>query len=178
MAHAAALAGESLRTTFVQFDEMQTFEHAAPKALTIALAIRAKTGQILSAKVGKIPANGHLAAIGKSKYEWTENQSPAVCLAALQEAALAVKEDATVMFDGATTYPGLVAKAMPTVNAKVADYSEDGFDPLFRINHVCAKIRADMASMARRTWSTTKKMSGLQDRLDIFVAVNNGYDFA
>jgi transposase-like protein len=176
-AHAQALKGESLKTSFIQFDEMQTFEHAAPKALTIALAVRAKTGQILSVKVGRIPANGHLADIGKSKYAWTVNESAVACLAALTQAALAAKPGITVMFDGAPTYPGLVAKAMPGAHSKVAEYSEDGFDPLYRINHLCAKIRADVATMARRTWSTTKSRSSLQDRLDIFVAVNNGYHF-
>src|ERR1035437_3074035 len=35
-AHAKALRGDELKTSYIQFDEMQTFEHAAPKALTIA----------------------------------------------------------------------------------------------------------------------------------------------
>ena len=69
-------------TGYIQFDEMQTFEHAAAKALTIAIAIRWKTGKLLAAKVGRIPANGHLAEIGKTKYGWTTNESPAACKAA------------------------------------------------------------------------------------------------
>jgi hypothetical protein len=35
---------------------MKTFEHAAADALTIAIAIRWKTGRLLAAKVGRIPA--------------------------------------------------------------------------------------------------------------------------
>lgn len=176
-AHAKALSGKELKTSYIQFDEMQTFEHAAPKALTIALAVRHKTGQILSAKVGRIPANGHLAEIGQTKYGWTVNESPDVCLAALKQAALAAKDTVTVACDGATTYPGLIAEAMPNATVKVVKELLDDFDPLFRINHTCAKIRADVANMARKTWSTTKKRAKLQERLDIYVAVNNGYKF-
>jgi hypothetical protein len=31
--------------------------------------------------------------------------------------------------------------------------------------------------MARKTWATTKKREKLQDRLEIYIAVNNGYSF-
>ncbi len=52
------------------------------------------------------------------------------------------------------------------------------FDPLFRLNHTCAKIRADLSRMARRrTWATTKRMWPLQNHLDIYIAYTNGYDF-
>jgi hypothetical protein len=42
-------AGE-LKTSFVQFDEMETFEHIRPKPLSIAIAVRAKTGEIIEAQ--------------------------------------------------------------------------------------------------------------------------------
>jgi len=129
---------------------MQTFEHAAAKALTIALAVRHKTGQILSIKVGRIPSNGHLAELGQTNYGWTVNESPSTCLAALKQAALVAKPDVTVITDGATSYPRLVAKAMPAAEIKRAIMA-DGFDPLFTLNHICAKIRSDVANMTRRT---------------------------
>jgi hypothetical protein len=31
--------------------------------------------------------------------------------------------------------------------------------------------------MSRRTWATTKRLARLQGKLDVFIAVNNGYDF-
>lgn len=178
-AHEAALDSGELATSYVQFDEMQTFEHARAKALTVALAVRGKTGQILSAKVGRIPSNGHLAAIGKSKYGWTVNQSKAVCGAALAQVARAAKKVCTVACDGATTYPKLIRSAMPKalVDAGPRRVAAGAFDPLFRLNTMCAKIRADIAVMSRKTWSTTKKMAGLQDKLDIYIAINNEYDF-
>jgi hypothetical protein len=181
-AHEAALAAGEHDTGYIQFDEMQTFEHAAAKALTIAIAIRWKTGKLLAAKVGRIPANGHLAEIGKTKYGWTTNESPAACKAALTLAGQAAKPKVTVACDRAPTYPGLVASSFPA-GVSVAPYKSRSlgrsadFDPLFKLNHACAKIRADHACMARKTWATTKKREKLQDRLDIYIAVNNGYSF-
>lgn len=180
-AHEQALQGEGLKTSYIQFDEMQTFEHAAAKPLTIALAVRAKTGQILAAKVGRIPAKGHLATKGKLKYGWTANEAHEVCKSVLAQAARVAKPGVTIGCDGGPTYPGYVASTFPaplkpTVSAEPARGSAGGgFDPLFRLNHVCAKIRADLACMARKTWATTKKRSHLQHRLDLYVAVNNGY---
>lgn len=178
-AHEASLASGEHETSYVQFDEMQTFEHAKAKALTVALAVRHKTGKILSAKVGRIPANGKLAAVGQALYGWTVNESPQACAAALAQVAVAARPNATVACDGATTYPNLIWTAMPLagVLANPAPATAGGFDPLFKLNHACAKIRAKVAVMARRTWSTTKSRFKLQDKLDIFVAVHNGYDF-
>jgi hypothetical protein len=92
---------------------MQTFEHAAAKALTIAIAIRWKTGKLLAASVGRIPANGHLAELGKTKYGWTTNESPAACKAALTLAGQAAKPKVTVACDRATTYPGVGGEFLP-----------------------------------------------------------------
>lgn len=176
-AHVKALEGDELKTAYILFDEMQTFEHASPKKLTIALAVRFKTRQILSVKVGKIPSDGHLAAYGRDKYGWTENEGPSTCLAALEQAALAAKPMVTVATDGDTSYAGLVATAMPTAALASAVATKSGLDPLFRLNHTCARIRADLACMARKTWTTTKRIARLQDRLDLFVAFHNGYKF-
>jgi hypothetical protein len=182
-AHEAALASGDLDTSYIQFDEMQSFEHSAAKPLTIALAVRAKTGQILSAKVGRIPSHGHLAAKGKALYGWTKNESAKACLGALRQAGRVAKPDVTVACDKATPYPSYVAKALPKrlsprVKAQAARGGAGGdFDPLFKLNHKCAVIRSDLACMARRTWATTKKRGRLQDRLDLFIAVHNGYAF-
>jgi len=51
-------------------------------------------------------------------------------------------------------------------------------DPLFKLNHICVKLRADLSRLARKTWSATKKAACLQDHLDLYVAFNNGYCLA
>lgn len=57
-AHEAALASGDLDTSYIQFDEMQSFEHSAAKPLTIALAVRAKTGQISRPRLAEFPRTG------------------------------------------------------------------------------------------------------------------------
>lgn len=178
-AHELALKDGKLKTGWMQFDEMVTFLHARSKAVTIPMVVRGKTAEILSMKVGRIPSNGHLASKGRSKYGWTVNESPAACRKALTEAARAAKEVCTVSCDKATSYPKLIAETIPqaTVDASKRAKTTGAYDPMFRLNHTCAKIRASIAVMARKTWTTTKSLPKLQDKLDIFIAVHNGYAF-
>ena len=179
-AHEQALASGRLSTSWMQFDEMMTFEHARSRTLGIALVVRGKTAEILSITVGRIPSSGHLATIGKTRYAWTANEGPATCRRALEQAAIAAKKDAcTVSCDKATSYPKLVAATIPhaVVDARKRSKETGAFDPMFSLNLTCAKIRASVAVMARKTWTTTKSIEKLQDKLDIFVAVHNGYHF-
>lgn len=178
-AHLAALRDGSLATAHVMFDEMETFLHSRSQPLSIALVVRAKTGQILSAQVGRIPAKGRLAAKGRAR-GWTVNHGPATRAAALVEASPSIVSEATVSCDGYPSYPAEITRALQglrvIVDAKPARMADQGRDPLFRLNHVCAKIRADVACMARDTWTTTKSIRHLQGRLDIYIAWNNGYN--
>ncbi len=178
-AHSAMLKSGALNTSWMQFDEMVTFEHARSKAVSIPMVVRGKTAQILSMTVGRIPSNGHLAAKGQTKYAWTVNDSPAACKRALDQAAVAAKAVCTVSCDKASSYPKLVRSAIPhaILDAHKRAKSTGNFDPMFSLNHTCAKIRASVAVMARKTWTTTKSMTKLQDKLDIFIAVHNGYRF-
>lgn len=176
-AHADALACYDLDSSEVQFDEQETFLHARCQPLTIALVVRAE-GQILSAKVGRIPAKGRLAATGQAR-GWVVNHGPRTRAAALREAAPCIEQWATVVCDGAPSYPNEIRAALGGkkvfIDAKRSRAGTGGFDPLFKLNHVCAKIRADLACMARDTWTTTKSIPHLQDRLDLYIAWNNGY---
>ena len=43
------------------------------------------------------------------------------------------------------------------------------FDPMFSLNHMCARLRADIRRLTRRSWCTTKKPERLQRHLDIFL---------
>lgn len=178
-AHEVALKRGALNTGWMQFDEMVTFVHARSKAVTLPMVVRGKTAEILSIKVGRIPSNGHLAAKGRAKYGWTVNESSAACRKALTEASTAAKDVCTVSCDKATSYPRLIKAVMPhaVVDASKRSSTTGAFDPMFSLNHTCAKIRAGIAVLARRTWTTTKSLEKLQDKLDIFIAVHNGYPF-
>jgi len=73
----------------------------------------------------------------------------------------------------------IIAATIPhaVVDSSKRSKATGSFDPMFRLNHTCAKIRAGIAVMARKTWTTTKSLPKLQDKLDIFIAVHNEYDF-
>ena len=73
----------------------------------------------------------------------------------------------------------MVAATIPhaLVSAQKRAKDTGNYDPMFSLNHTCAKIRAGVAVMARKTWTTTKSIEKLQDKLDIFIAVHNGYVF-
>ena len=46
-------------------------------------------------------------------------------------------------------------------------------DPLFKINHTFAMLRANINRLIRKTWCTTKKISRLIDHLTIYMWVHN-----
>ncbi|MHB9117307.1 MAG: transposase [Burkholderiales bacterium] len=174
--HAKAHAAGLMKTEHALFDEMQTFLHTRSQPLTIALVVRKKTGQILSAKAARISARGTLAAVGRAR-GWTKDHAKFARGRALKEAGKSIHPFGTVTCDGFGSYPLEIRRylgAGVTVDVHVSRKGE-GFDHLYRLNHVCAKIRADIACMARDTWTTTKSIRHLQERLDIYVAWNNGY---
>lgn len=168
-AHAAAHADGSLLTGWATFDEMVTRLRSKDKKINIALVVRAKTGQILSAKVIH-PTRKTLFSL---------KQQPAQArAAALTEAAKSIRPYATITCDGWPTYPGDIAKYVGKnawADVQLSRAGTGGFDPMFRLNHVCAKLRADIACLARRTWTTAQTLHDLQEKLDLYVAWNNGY---
>lgn len=180
-AHEAAASDPKRLTATVQFDEMRTFLNSRDQPLSIALAVRRHNGDILSAKVGTMSASGFLAASGRAKGWVDMNNAKATRKLALTEVKrfLRPNETPTFICDGLTAYRGEI-RSVIGLDTAVENHVRDGdpHDPLFRLNHVCAKIRADLACMARDTWTTTKKVECLQDRLDIYVAWNNGYGIA
>lgn len=179
-AHRTALASGQLNTSYVQFDEMETIEHSKLKPLSIALAVRPKTGEIIGAKVATMNCHchGHMAALSQKVYGWRPDTRPMACRDVMNDIKTVAKPRITVATDGKTAYAGLIKGAMPHAVHKsyVSRVAVHGArDPLFRLNHTCAKLRADVSRLARRTWSASKCLRGMQDHLDLYIAFNNGY---
>ncbi len=57
-AHAEFLDSSPGLTAYVQLDELETYEASKLKQLSVALAIRPKTGQVLAAEVGSMNCHG------------------------------------------------------------------------------------------------------------------------
>jgi hypothetical protein len=180
-AHAAALADGRLKTGYVQFDEMETFEHSKLKPLSIALAVRHKTGEIIGARVAVMNCHGKTAALSQKIYGLRADTRRFACKDVMECVKLVAKPKITIASDQKTAYATYILAALPHATHRAhlgRAKARNAHDPLFRLNHTAAKIRADLSRMARRTWSTTKRAERLQDHLDIYIAYNNGYDLS
>lgn len=181
-AHERAIKSGQLNTSYVQMDEMETFEHTRMKPLSIALAVRVKTGEIIDAEVSTIKAKGKLARVAERKYDWRADTSVDACKSVIQTVKRVAKPGLTVACDEKTNYPKLIkgiitdARVDAYKSQKRKRWEPKKHDPLFTINHLCARLRADLAPLARKSWVTTKSPSHLQDLLLIYIAWTNGYD--
>jgi len=190
---------DQLETSYVQFDEMETYEHTKLKPLSIPIAIRAKTGEIISLQTAEMAAKGPTARKSVEKYGQRKDDSYRACIRVIESVRKVAKDKITIACDGKPSYPNIIRSKIPDCNIdqyvnrklhKLPDTTDESlvdaqenkesvqrknFDPLFMLNHTCAKLRADLSRLVRRTWSTTKKMSRLQCHLDLYIAYQNGY---
>ena len=177
-AHEEFLKKEVNKTSYVQFDEMETYEHTKCKPLSISLAVRAKNGDIIDAQVALMRCKGKLAPISRAKYPyWNRDNRNSTTQRVMRSVKKVSKKFITVACDAKRVYPSLVQKIIP--NAEVLQFASRKSmikdDPLFRLNHTAAKVRADLSRMRRKTWATTKRLENLQKHLYIYIAWNNKY---
>lgn len=166
-----------LKTSYVQFDEMETYEVSKLQPLSISLAVRPKTGEIIGVAVGTMKAKGHLADLAYLKGIERDDTRDAARKAVMETVAKCAKASITVASDAHTTYPNIIKAAMP--HADIIAYKRkdwDGkFDPLFGLNHLCAMLRHDISRLRRKSWVTTKKIPRLLSHLYLYIAYRNGY---
>ena len=173
----------TIETEYVQVDELETFIHARPKCVSVAMAVRVKTGQILGFNIARMPAKGKLAAIGVSKYAWTADERPAKFQAMLSSIAGCLKPSISFKTDLNTNYPKWIAAVLPLAKLervkgktkKQPAGTPKDYDELFAINNTFARMRHNMNRLARKTWSTSKAIHGLEKHLWLYVAWNNKY---
>lgn len=176
----------TIKTSYVQLDELETFLHARAKPLSVPMVVRVKTGEILGFAVARMPAKGKLAQIGQNRYGWTMNERGKMFQLMLVSIRHCFKQDITIKTDGAKSYPGWIAGTLPhpqwnvtleqITSPKNAPKSvPKAYDKLFAINNTFAKLRHDVNRLGRKTWSTTKTIKGLENHLWLYVAWVNGY---
>lgn len=179
--HQEAIATKALETSCIQVDEMETYEHTKCKPLSVALAVRHKTGEILGIEVGKMPAKGLLAQIGANKYGWTYEERPRAFTRLMLSLQKIVKPSITFKSDSHMSYGKWITAHYPHatldkyLRPKLPAGSKKPFDPLFKVNNTCAKLRNDLARFGKKTWCSTKSQKSLLNHLWLYVAWNNGY---
>lgn len=182
----AQLKRQKLRfkATKIFFDEMETIEHTKCKPLSILLLVN-ENYEILEAKVAKMPAKGKLAKFSVQKYGKRRDERNSAIKNAFSEIKRNLKTSPhTLLSDAKPNYGLMVSKFFPKSQHLIYSRKnkeryrdrlhEKGqkklYDPMFVINQRCAKLRADIRRLTRRSWCTTKKPENLQCHLDLYIA--------
>src|SRR5690606_4222550 len=149
------------------------------KPISIALGVTGE-GKIVGVKAAPMPYKGTLAEIARRKYGYREDKREEAREAVLVQAARLSPWE--IVTDAQPAYRRAVRRHLPRVRhvsvtahrchpvRRLAERRRNQCDPLFAANHTAAKIRHDLSRMARRVWTTTKKLSRLQDHLDLYTA--------
>jgi len=168
----------------LQFDDLITSVHTKLKPASVTIAIDAQKRFILGVEVGSIPAFGHLAELSRRKYGRRKNEHEAKLNALLERISPSILPNAKVETDEHRLYAPAVQKFFPRAEhwqykgekgcvAGQGELKKIHYDPLFKINHTCAMLRANVNRLIRRTWCTSKNLDMLKNHLDIYIAYHN-----
>lgn len=157
-------------TTYVQFDELETFEHTKKKPLGVEASIRAKTGEIISMKVGTIHVKG-LTVSKEYIKTWNSQTNRRYAIAdMLFETQHAMKKDYAMIACDNSPQPVKIAKDIfGDGRVQVLNSSQKNK----RIDLTFLKLRQDISRLRRRTLATTKNRDRLQNHLDLYTDYHN-----
>jgi len=172
------------KVSFIQFDDLETFEHTKLKPLSVTLAVEEGTRFILGFEVARMPAKGLLAKKSRKKYGFRKDERKEARERLFRRLKPIINEKATFTSDQNPHYPETVKKFFPlaehiTVKGQRGAITGQGelkkikWDPLFSLNHTCAMLRANINRLFRKTWCTTKKLQPLIDHLEIYTYYHN-----
>ncbi|MEM7645625.1 MAG: hypothetical protein AAF203_01835 [Pseudomonadota bacterium] len=167
----------------IQFDDLETIEHSKMKPVTVTLFV-SNERKILGFDVARIRAKGHLARLSEKKYGKRPNEAPGMRKKLFARMTEMIHPQALFESDEHPSYPDLIKKYFPnashrtyqSVRAAIAGQGElkkIKYDPLFRINHTFAMLRANVNRLIRRTWNTTKDIEALKEHLTLYMEFHN-----
>lgn len=108
------LAEGAIQTSYVQFDEMMAFERTQCLPITIALAVRAKTGEIVSIRAGRIPCETTLKNVSRKKFGEREDRREQTVRQMLRDVALVAKRNNfTIATDSKVDYREWIERELP-----------------------------------------------------------------
>ena len=162
----------------VEFDDMETFEHTKCKPLSITLAVESKTRRILGFEVSTMPARGPLAEKSVRLYGRRRDRRRIARRRLLKSIKPLMEPDSILKSDSNPHYAADVREILSACRYRQfkgkrgssggqGELKKVKFDPLYSLNHTCAKFRADVNRLIRKTWCTTKR----QDRLSLHLAI-------
>lgn len=166
------------KSSVVEFDDLETFEHSKMKPLSVIMAVESKTRRILGFRVARMPAKGLLVKRALKKYGPRKDCRKKAREELFAELTTHVSQNAIFKSDQNPHYPSSIKRHFPTAShfttkgrrgcvVGQGELKAGGFDPLFTLNHTFAMFRANINRLFRRTWNTTKK----PERLDLHIAI-------
>jgi hypothetical protein len=137
-------------------------------------------------KASEMPANGMLSKKSKLLYGKRKDNRPEGWTAMMNEIKPVVRDDVHISSDQNPHYSHYVKKYLPGAthfavkglrgrNSGQGELKAGGFDPLYALNHVCARVRDCINTFVRKTWSTSKKIESLRRHLMVFMVRYNGF---
>lgn len=168
----------------MEFDDLESFEHTKCKPLSVTLAVEFPSRRILGFEVSQMPSKGLLAAISRKKYGVRKDHRPLAREKLFTQIKDLLHPNAHIKSDQNPHYAKDIQKHFPGSRHQTfkgrrgcvtgqGELKRGGFDPLFSLNHTCAKLRADLNRLFRRTWCTTKKPKCLELHIAHFALRHN-----
>lgn len=179
-----ALNKKRNKTSVVEFDDMETFEHTKCKPLSITIAVESKSRWILGFEVSQMPCKGLLAKTARKKYGYRLDMRAVGREKLFKRIGKYISSDAVIKSDENPHYVNDVQKYLgPVIHKRYlgrpgavtgqGELKKIGFDPLFSLNHTCAMMRSKVSRLIRRTWNTTKRADRLVQHLALAVLHHN-----
>lgn len=163
------LDNREIVTSYIQFDSLETFEHTKRRPLGIHISIRAKTGELISAKVHKTDIRA--LAVSQTKIrEWNSqtNQMQSLCEMLLETKKAFNRINTTIACDGYRPQINLTKKICDESFVNVSVLPENK-----KIDLTMLKLRNDISRLSRKSLCSTKKAERLQNHLDLYINYNN-----
>jgi transposase-like protein len=172
------------KVQFMEFDDLETFEHSKCKPLSVILAVQSETRRILGFRVAQMPAKGKLVHLARKKYGPRKDERSKAREDLFNEIKDLIHPFADIKSDQNPHYNSSVKKHFPKAThhsfkgrrgcvVGQGELKRGGFDPIFSLNHTCAMLRANLNRLFRRTWCTTKLKERLNYHIGIYALYHN-----
>lgn len=139
------------KTNYIQFDELETSHRTQCLPLTIAFAVRWRTGDIITAHVDTKPCMNSLASVSQQKYGERENNRERAIRGMLRDIKKVVKDENnfSIASDRWSEYSDWIKEEIPfakhqshsgsELKEREKEITDDGFDILNFSNKIDSK---------------------------------------
>lgn len=172
------------KSSTLEFDDLETFEHTKCKPVSVSLAVESKTRWAIGYEVAQMPAKGLLVAKSLRKYGKRADERPQARKRLFTRIQSYIEPEALIKSDENPHYLMDIRRFFPHSRHQVykgrksslggqGELKKVGFDPIFSLNHTCAVLRYRTSRLIRKTWNTTKKKERLSLHLALIVLHHN-----